>query len=84
MVSLRRSFQSPHAGTGRGVRLTLPGGATRALDADPGAGEFDRAAAPAVLAVAGFGVFLLAARLFGAARPGDLVRAWRARRRVGA
>ena len=54
-----------------------------ALDADPAAGELDRAAALAVLAAAGLGVFVLAAWLLGAARPGDLARAWRGGARDG-
>ena len=44
----------------------------------PGEGELDRAAALAVMAAAGLAAFVLAARLFGAGRPGDLARAWRA------
>ena len=54
-----------------------------ALDPGPGAGELDRAGALALLVAAGLGAFVLAAWLFGAARPGELARAWRAGGRAG-
>ncbi|MCY4003852.1 MAG: murein biosynthesis integral membrane protein MurJ [Rhodospirillales bacterium] len=44
----------------------------------PGTSELERAAVLAVLIAAGLATFVLAARLFGAAQPGELVRAWRA------
>ena len=49
----------------------------RALGDDPGAGELERLAALAVLVAVGLGAFALAARIAGAVRPGDVVRAWR-------
>ena len=52
--------------------------AARLALGEPGAGEFERAAALAGLAAAGLAAFLLAARLFGAGSPGELARAWRA------
>lgn len=53
-------------------------GARLALDVDPGAGELERAGALAVLVIVGIGVFVPAARLFGAGTLSGLARAWRA------